>query len=82
MPRNRLLSGALAILSGVALAGVLVAFALARLAAHPSVPGTQPRADFVTLVPVGIGSEFSDGGAPGVSRSTFPAVDDVDRRSG
>ncbi len=62
MPRNRLLSGALAILSGVALAGVLVAFSLARLAAHPSVPGTQPRADFVTLVPVGIGSEFSDGG--------------------
>ncbi|MBK7145295.1 MAG: ABC transporter permease [Xanthomonadales bacterium] len=62
MPRNRLLLGALAILSGVALAGVLVAFALARLAAHPSVPGTQPRADFVTLVPVGIGSEFSDGG--------------------
>ncbi|MBI2399352.1 MAG: hypothetical protein HYV17_16320 [Xanthomonadales bacterium] len=62
MPRNRSLSGALAVLSGVALAGVLVAFSLARLAAHPSVPGTQPRADFVTLVPVGIGSEFSDGG--------------------
>ncbi|MBK6728037.1 MAG: ABC transporter permease [Xanthomonadales bacterium] len=62
MPRTRLLASSLAILSGVALAGVLVAFALARLAAHPSVPGTQPRADFVTLVPVGIGSEFSDGG--------------------
>lgn len=62
MSTRQLLTVAMAALSGIALAIVLLAHSLADIAAHPDLPGTRPDHRFATLVPVGIGSDFSDGG--------------------
>lgn len=63
MRPRRILDVTMATLAGVAMAIVLAAFSLARIAERPSLPGTQPDPRFVTLMSVSHGSDFSDGGS-------------------
>lgn len=63
MGLRRILDVTMVALAGVAMAIVLVAFALARIAASPSLPGTRPDPRFATLISVSQGSDFSDGGS-------------------
>lgn len=61
MTLRRIVDVIMVTLAGVAMAVVLVAFSLARIAERPSLPGTRPDPRFATLISVSQGSEFSDG---------------------